>query len=72
MAAFDEVCKGVQQIEFIKQQDAGELRVGSAILVEAGLLPAIIEQFSREFPRVVFHLLQEDITTPQYDNLRKN
>jgi DNA-binding transcriptional LysR family regulator len=70
VAAFDEVRKGVQQIEFIKQPDAGELRVGSAILVEAGLLPAIIERFSREFPRVVFHLLQEDITTPQYDNLR--
>ena len=62
--------KGLQQIEFIKQPDAGELRIGSSIVVDAGLLPAIIEQFSRDFPRAVLHVLPENIATQQYDNLR--
>lgn len=70
VAVFDEMRKGLQQIEFIKQPDAGELRIGSSIVVDAGMLPAIIERFSREFPRAVLQVLHEDIATQQYDNLR--
>jgi DNA-binding transcriptional LysR family regulator len=69
-AVFDEMRKGLQQIEFIKQPDAGDLRIGSSIVVDAGLLPAILEQFSRDFPRAVLHVMHEDIATQQYDNLR--
>jgi len=69
-AVFDEMRKGLQQIDFIKQPDAGDLRIGSSIVVDAGLLPAILEQFSRDFPRAVLHVIPEDIATQQYDNLR--
>lgn len=69
-AVFDEIRKGLQQIEFIKQPDTGELRIGSSITTDAGLLPAIIEQFSRDHPRAVIHVLPEDIVVQQYDNLR--
>ena len=69
VAVFDEMRKGLQQIEFIKQPDAGELRISSAIVTDAGLLPAIIEWFSNEFPRAVLHVLHED-AIQQYDNLR--
>jgi DNA-binding transcriptional LysR family regulator len=70
VAVFDEMRKGLQQIEFIKQPDAGELRVGSSIVVDAGLFPAIIEQFSQEFPHAVLDVLHENIAIQQYDNLR--
>jgi DNA-binding transcriptional LysR family regulator len=70
VAVFDEMRKGLQQIEFIKQPDAGELRIGSSITVDAGVLPAIIERFSQDFPRAVLHVLHENIATQQYDNLR--
>jgi DNA-binding transcriptional LysR family regulator len=70
VAVFDEMRKGLQQIEFIKQPDAGELRIGSSIVTDAGLLPAIIDQFSQEFPRAVLRVLHEDIATQQFDNLR--
>jgi DNA-binding transcriptional LysR family regulator len=70
VAVFDEMRKGLQQIEFIKQPDAGELRIGSSIVVDAGLLPAILERFSQEFPRAVVHVLPENIAVQQYDNLR--
>src|ERR1700694_4375368 len=70
VAVFDEMRKGLQQIEFIKQPDAGELRIGSSIVTDAGLLPAIIERFSQELPRVVIDVLPENIAIQQYDNLR--
>src|SRR6201993_543411 len=65
VAVFDEMRKGLQQIEFIKQPDAGDLRIGSSIVVDAGLLPAILEQFARDFPRAVLHVMHEDIATQQ-------
>jgi DNA-binding transcriptional LysR family regulator len=71
VAVFDEMRKGLQHIEFIKQPDAGDLRIGSSIVVDAGLLPAILERFSQDFPRAVLHILHEDIATQQYDNLRR-
>jgi DNA-binding transcriptional LysR family regulator len=70
VAVFDEMRKGLQQIEFIRQPDAGNLRIGSSIVVDAGLLPAVIERFSRNFPRAALHVLPENIATQQYDNLR--
>jgi DNA-binding transcriptional LysR family regulator len=70
VAVFDEMRKGLQQIEFIKQPDAGDLRIGSSIVVDAGLLPAVIERFSQDFPRAALHVLPENIATQQYDNLR--
>jgi DNA-binding transcriptional LysR family regulator len=69
-AVFDEMRKGLQEIESIKLPDSGELRIGSSIVVDAGLLPAIMERFSQDFPRAVLHVLHEDIATEQYENLR--
>jgi DNA-binding transcriptional LysR family regulator len=70
VAVFDEMRKGLQQIEFIKQPDAGELRISSSTVTDAGLLPAVIERFSQDFPRAVVHVLPENIVIQQYDNLR--
>jgi len=67
---FDEMRKGLQQIEFIKKPDAGELRIGSSIVTDAGLLPAIMERFSQDFPCAVVHVLLENIAVQQYDSLR--
>ncbi len=70
VAVFDEMRKGLQEIETIKQPDTGELRIGSSIVTDAGLLPAVIERFSQDFPRAVLYVLHEDIAVQQYDNLR--
>src|SRR6202142_2480694 len=70
VAVFDEMRKGLQHIEFIKQPDVGDLRIGSSIVVDAGFLPAVIERFSQDFPRAVLHVLPENIASQQYDNLR--
>jgi DNA-binding transcriptional LysR family regulator len=70
VAVFDEMRKALQQIDSIKQPDAGELRIGSSIVTDAGLLPAIMERFSQDFPRAVVNVLAENIAIQQYDNLR--
>jgi DNA-binding transcriptional LysR family regulator len=62
--------KGLQQIESIKQPGVGELRIGSSIVTDAGLLPAILQRFSQDFPHAVVHVVPENIAIQQYDNLR--
>jgi DNA-binding transcriptional LysR family regulator len=69
-AVFDEMRQGLESIEFIRQPDSGDLRIGSSELMDGGLLPAIIEEFSRLFPRVALHVLHSNIALQQYDSLR--
>jgi DNA-binding transcriptional LysR family regulator len=70
VAVFDEMRQGLKQIEFIKQPDAGELRIGSSELMDAGLLSAIIERFSQKYPRAVLQVMHSNIVTLQYVDLR--
>src|SRR6202047_5483522 len=46
VAVFDEMRKGLQQIEFIKQPDAGDLRIGSSVCAAGGFFLAAV---SRDF-----------------------
>lgn len=70
VAVFDEMRKGLQRIEAIKQPGQGELRIGSTTVADAGVLPAIIERFLQEHPRATLNVLNENILVQQYDNLR--
>ena len=70
LSVFGEMRRGLDEIAFIKEPDAGELRIGSSIVVDAGLLPVVIERFSTDFPRASLVVLHENIATQQYDNLR--
>jgi len=71
VAVFDEMRKGLQQIDSIKQPDAGDLHIGSSIVTDAGLLPAVMEKFAQDFPRAAVHVTPENIAVQQYDNLRE-
>jgi DNA-binding transcriptional LysR family regulator len=57
LAVFDELKQGIKDIEFLADPSAGELRIGTgAAIAEAIVLPTI-DQVSRQYPRVVFHLV---------------
>jgi len=71
VAVFDEMRKGLQHIESIRQPDSGVLRIGSSSVTDGGILPAIIERFAQDFPRAVVHVMHENIAVQQYDNLRE-
>lgn len=57
-AAFDELRQGVREIEFLNDPAVGELQIGASTALAEGLVLTAIEQFSRQYPRVVFHIVQ--------------
>jgi DNA-binding transcriptional LysR family regulator len=69
-AVFDEMRQGLNRIDFIKNPTLGDLRVGCSEPMAAGLVPAIVERFSKQYPGVVLHLLHSNVATLQYNDLR--
>ena len=45
---FDELKQAAQELDLLADPTVGELRIGSSESMAAGLLPAIIDRFSRE------------------------
>jgi DNA-binding transcriptional LysR family regulator len=68
-AAFDELKQGVKAIELLADPGAGEVRIGSSIYTGEIFVTAVIEQLSRRYPRMVFHLVTSDETNTLYREL---
>ncbi len=62
--------QGMKQIEFLGDPTSGELRIGCPDIITAGLLPTIIEQFSRDRPNVRFHVIHANTAIMQFQELR--
>jgi DNA-binding transcriptional LysR family regulator len=71
MAIFDELKQGVEELEFLADPTKGELNIGSTESIAAGLLPAVIDRFSREHPGVHLNVVQAVISTLHYRELRE-
>ena len=67
---FDELKQGVKEIEFLSDPTVGELRIGASEPVAAAIVSTVIEQLSRQCPRVVFHVMPGDTAT-LYDDLNE-
>jgi len=67
---FDEMRQGLKQIEFLARPDAGEVRIGCPEIVITGILPTIVEHFSRKYPNVVLHVVHENTALRQFHELR--
>src|SRR5262245_26968036 len=63
VAAFDEFKQGVKDIRFLADPSSGELRVGCTDAMAAGPVLAVIEQLTRQHPRLAFHLVTGSIVT---------
>jgi DNA-binding transcriptional LysR family regulator len=70
-AAFDELRRGVQDIEFLADPHAGNLRVGCPESLAAGFLVPVLERFSREHPRVQIHVLPVRQPTLEFPELHE-
>jgi DNA-binding transcriptional LysR family regulator len=70
-AVFDDLSQGVREIESLADPAAGEVRVGSHEVMSAGLLPAVIDRLSRQYPRLVFTVKQAATIPSLYDDLRE-
>ena len=62
---FDELKQSIRDIEFLADPTSGEVRIGCAESLAAGLLPPVIQRFSAQYPRVVLHINQ--MITPTLD-----
>jgi DNA-binding transcriptional LysR family regulator len=57
VAAFDEIDQGVRDIQFLVDPTAGEVRLGSSAGISEGIVLAVINRLSRQYPRIVFHVV---------------
>jgi DNA-binding transcriptional LysR family regulator len=68
---FDELKQAAQELEFLADPTVGELRIGSQENMAAGLLPAVIDRFSRKYPRVRLTVKQTVFATAEHRELRE-
>ena len=54
-AAFDELRQGIQDLEFMSDPSAGEVRIGCPESISAFLV-FVIERLTRDYPRMRFHV----------------
>jgi DNA-binding transcriptional LysR family regulator len=71
MGAFDELRQGVRDIEVLTDPTIGEVRIGCPEAIAAGLLPAVVDRFSRRHPRVVVSVKAADNLVPEFRPLRE-
>jgi DNA-binding transcriptional LysR family regulator len=70
-AVFDDLRQGVKAIEFLSDPTTGEVRIGTTEVAAAGLVQAVIDRMSRQFPRLEFNVMQARTIELQYRDLRE-
>jgi DNA-binding transcriptional LysR family regulator len=70
VGVFDELRTGIREIDFLTDPTAGELRIGTSESIAAGLLSAIVDPLTRQYPGIVLHVTQADTVTLQNRDLR--
>jgi DNA-binding transcriptional LysR family regulator len=56
-AVFDDLRQAMKNIEFLADPNAGEVRIGSSVLLAASFIPALVDRLSRRYPRMMFHIV---------------
>lgn len=68
---FDELRQSVRDIEHLADPTVGQVRIGCAESFMAGLLPAIIEQLSQRYPKIVVYADYAQHATTEFHELRE-
>jgi DNA-binding transcriptional LysR family regulator len=55
-AAFDELRLGIQEIDYLRNEGIGEIRIGCPETIAASVLPTAIDNFSSRWPGVVLEV----------------
>jgi DNA-binding transcriptional LysR family regulator len=63
VVVFDELKQAVAQIRSLADPASGELRIASTIAIASGFIPAVIDQLSRQYPRLIFHVSAGEAST---------
>jgi DNA-binding transcriptional LysR family regulator len=68
---FDDLKQGVEEIDFLADSTAGQVRIGTGEGMPAGLISAVIDRLLRQFPRLSFSVIQASTNDEQYRDLRE-
>jgi DNA-binding transcriptional LysR family regulator len=71
-AAFDDLRQAVKNIEFLVDPMAGEVRIGSSVLLSATFVSGLIDRLSRRYPRLLFHLVSGYVDTLHRELIERN
>jgi DNA-binding transcriptional LysR family regulator len=56
-AIFDDLRQGLNNIRFLADPTAGEVRIGTTAFLAASFVSAIINRLSKRYPRITFHIV---------------
>jgi DNA-binding transcriptional LysR family regulator len=68
---FDEMRQGIRRIEFLTNPDVGDLRIGCPDIDIAGVIPLIVERFTRRYPRIRLQVIHANTSMLQFHELRQ-
>jgi DNA-binding transcriptional LysR family regulator len=71
IAVFDELQRGVKELEFLSDPTAGELRIGCTEPLAAGFVASIIDLLSKSYPNATVHVVPGDRSTLLNRELRQ-
>jgi DNA-binding transcriptional LysR family regulator len=63
VAALDDLRTSVNEIEFLSDPTAGELRVGISEVTGFGIVPLLVDRLARQYPRATFEVVHSDTVT---------
>jgi DNA-binding transcriptional LysR family regulator len=68
---FDELRQGIQDIEFLANPTAGEIRVACGEMLASGFLPACIDRLSRRYPQIIIRMVRSHTGSLEFQELRE-
>lgn len=68
---FDELRQSIEELEFLADPHAGELRIGCSEYMAAGFVPAVVDRLCRKHPQLLFQFELGDATSLQLRELRE-
>jgi DNA-binding transcriptional LysR family regulator len=63
VAVFDDLRRGVRDLEFLADPTTGEVRIGCNPFLAAGFVSAVVDRLSERYPRMAFHLVTGETET---------
>jgi DNA-binding transcriptional LysR family regulator len=72
VSIFNDLRQGVQDIDFIADPTKGEIRVGMTEPIMSAIVAPVIDELSRNYPRMFFHIVAGDTATLYTDVADRN
>jgi DNA-binding transcriptional LysR family regulator len=72
LSVFDDLRRGVKEVEFLSDPTAGELRIGCTEPIASGLVSCVVNDLSQKYPRAEFHVVPGDAVSLQSRELRQH